>query len=156
MWSMPLMRPFAIDGAAPSTTTKKIAPSSSLNSRIASGNQATEGIVCNPVIIEPIADRSTRLRATSAPMIVPITRANANPRNPRDSVVAAASMLVPKFSTNESHTRRGPGRTYSGFHPLHTTSCQKSNASVTARNLGHAADQIRAPRVGRVGNAVSR
>ncbi len=33
-------------------------------------------------------------------------------------------MLVLKFATNESHTARGPGRTYSGFQPLHTTSCQ--------------------------------
>jgi hypothetical protein len=83
MWSIPLMSPLAIDGAAPSTTTKKIAPSSSLNSRIASGNHATEGMVCSPVIIEPMADRSTRFRATSAPMIVPMTSANAKPRKPR-------------------------------------------------------------------------
>ena len=156
MWSMPLMSPLAIDGAAPSTTTKKIAPSPSLNSRIASGNHATDGIVCSPVISEPIADRSTRLRATSAPTIVPITSANAKPLNPRWSVVHAASMLVLKFATNESHTARGPGSTYSGFQPLHTTSCQTISTMATASSFGHAAAQMRAAGLRRGGSAVSR
>ncbi len=156
MWSMPLMSPLAIDGAAPSTTTKKIAPSPNLNSRIASGNHATDGMVCSPVISEPTADRSTRLRATRAPTIVPITRANAKPLNPRCSVVHAASMFVLKFSTNESHTLRGPGSTYSGFQPLHTTSCQTISASATASSFGHAAAQTRAARLGRGGSTVSR
>src|SRR5215218_1479880 len=155
MWSMPLMSPLAIDGAAPSTTTKKIAPSPSLNSRIASGNHATDGIVWSPVIREPTADRSTRLRATRAPTIVPITRAKAKPLNPRCSVVHAASMFVLKFSTNESHTLRGPGRTYSGFQPLHTTSCQTTSTSATASSFGHAAAQMRAARLGPGGSTVS-
>ena len=43
-----VIRPLAIDGAAPRTTTKRIAASVSLNSRIASGNQAIDGIVCRP------------------------------------------------------------------------------------------------------------
>ena len=59
---MPAMIPLAIDGAAPSTTTKRIACSLELNSRMASGNHAIDGIVCRPVIIEPIAVRSTRDR----------------------------------------------------------------------------------------------
>ena len=58
MWSTPEMRPLATDGAAPSTTTKVIADSLSLNSTMASGNQAMEGIVCRPVIIEPMAERN--------------------------------------------------------------------------------------------------
>ena len=49
------MMPFAIDGAAPRTTTNRIALSLSWNSTIASGTHATDGIVCRPVIIEPIA-----------------------------------------------------------------------------------------------------
>ena len=105
---------------------------------------------------EPIADRSTRLRAASAPTIVPITSANAKPLNPRWSVVHAASMFVLKFSTNESHTLRGPGSTYSGFQPLHTTSCQTISASATASSFGHAAAQARAARRGRGGSTVSR
>ena len=58
------MTPLAIDGAAPRITTNRIALSSA-KSRIASGNQAIDGIVCRPVIIEPMPARSTRLRATS-------------------------------------------------------------------------------------------
>ena len=59
MLSMPLIRPLAIDGAAPSTTTKMIALSLRPKSRIAAGNHATDGMVCSPVIIDPIAARST-------------------------------------------------------------------------------------------------
>jgi hypothetical protein len=96
------------------------------------------------------------LRATSAPTIVPITSAKANPLNPRCSVVHAASMFVLKFSTNESHTLRGPGSTYSGFQPLHTTSCHTTSTSTIASSFGHAAAQTRAVRLGPEGRAVSR
>ena len=50
------MRPLAIDGAAPSTTTNMIARSESWNSRMASGNQAIDGMVWRPVMSEPTAD----------------------------------------------------------------------------------------------------
>ena len=73
MLSTPVISPLAIDGAAPITITKKIAPSLSLNSSNASGYHATDGMVCSPVIIEPIAARSTGMRATAAPMATPIT-----------------------------------------------------------------------------------
>ena len=69
--------PFAIDGAAPSTTTKRMADSSSPKSRMASGNQAIEGMVCSPVINEPTAVRSSLKRATSTPMTTPMTTARA-------------------------------------------------------------------------------
>ena len=75
MLSTPLMSPLAIDGAAPITTTKKMAPSLSLKRRSASGNQATDGMVCKPVIMDPIAARSTGMRATAAPMATPMTSA---------------------------------------------------------------------------------
>ncbi len=55
---MPVISPLAIAGAAPRMTTKRIAPSSSWNSAMASGNQAIDGIVWMPVIIEPIARRT--------------------------------------------------------------------------------------------------
>ena len=77
MWSTPAMRPLAMAGAAPSTTTKMMAASLSLNSRMASGNQAIDGIVCRPVIIEPTAARRSWLRATSAPSTTPMTSAMA-------------------------------------------------------------------------------
>ena len=68
------MRPLAIDGAAPSTTTNVIAPSVSLKSRMASGNQAIDGIVCRPVIIEPTAERAIFDDTTMAPMTPPMTQ----------------------------------------------------------------------------------
>ena len=79
MWSTPVIRPLAIDGAAPSTTTNVIACSESLNRRIASGNQAIEGIVWSPVISEPTAERTTFDDATRAPRTMPITSAAAKP-----------------------------------------------------------------------------
>ncbi len=72
MLSTPLMSPLAIDGAAPITTTKKIAPSLSLKMMIASGYHATDGMVCSPVIIDPIAARRIGIRATAAPSITPM------------------------------------------------------------------------------------
>ena len=77
MWSTPLIRPFATDGAAPSTTTNMIAASDSPNRRIANGNQAIEGIVCSPVINDATAVRSTFQRTMARPMSVPIARARA-------------------------------------------------------------------------------
>ena len=40
---------------------------------IASGTHATDGIVCSPVIIEPIAARSTSTRATAMPTTPPMS-----------------------------------------------------------------------------------
>ena len=68
MWSTPWIRPLAIDGAAPSTMTNVIASSVSLNSRMASGNQAIEGMVWRPMISEPTPDRRMANRDTSAPI----------------------------------------------------------------------------------------
>ena len=61
------MTPLAIDGAAPMTMTNRIALSVSWNSRIASGNQAIDGMVCRPVISEPIAARRSLERDTATP-----------------------------------------------------------------------------------------
>ena len=60
-------------GAAPRTMTKRIAPSERLNSAIAKGNQAMDGIVWMPVIIEPIAVRTIFELDTKAPTATPIT-----------------------------------------------------------------------------------
>ena len=75
MLSIPLISPLAIDGAAPMTTMNRIVASDSWKIPIASGIQATDGIVINPVISDPKPDRSTRLLATIAPTAVPITSA---------------------------------------------------------------------------------
>ncbi len=61
MLSTPAMKPLATEGAAPITITKRIALSCRPKSTMAAGNQAIDGIVMRPVIIEPTAERSTRL-----------------------------------------------------------------------------------------------
>ena len=76
-WSTPWIRPLAIDGAAPSTITNMIAASLSLKSRMASGNQATEGMVWSPVISDPTAARRTRDLDTARPMATPMISASA-------------------------------------------------------------------------------
>ena len=75
MLSLPAMRPLAMDGAAPMTTTNMIACSESWNSRIARGNQAIDGMVWMPVMRDPKATRSTLIRATRLPITTPMTRA---------------------------------------------------------------------------------
>ena len=55
---------------------------------MASGTQATEGIVCSPVIIEPIAARSTFERATAMPTTPPMIVARMNPSAPRFKVTS--------------------------------------------------------------------
>jgi hypothetical protein len=65
------MRPLAMAGAAPRTTTKRIAVSERPKSRIVSGNHAIVGIVWRPVSSEPTAARTTRLRETTRPMTRP-------------------------------------------------------------------------------------
>ena len=42
---------------------------------IANGNQAIDGMVCSPVMIEPTAARSGLIRDTSAPTSEPMTSA---------------------------------------------------------------------------------
>ncbi len=68
---------------------------------MASGNQAIDGIVCRPVISEPIADRSTRDRDTASPRAVPITIATAKPTIARLMVVLRA---LQNFGSTSSPT----------------------------------------------------
>ena len=88
---MPSMMPFAIEGAAPSTTTNMMTPWPWWNRMIASGTHATDGIVCKPVIIEPIAARSSLTRATAMPTAPPMSIATRKPNAPRFSVTTLAS-----------------------------------------------------------------
>ena len=99
---MPSSRPLATDGAAPSTITNRIAaspldvsPPPAWKITIASGVHATDGIVCRPVIIEPIARRTTLNRAVTTPTAVPMTAATTKPFTPRNSVVNVALESVP-------------------------------------------------------------
>ena len=144
---MPLIRPLAIDGAAPSTTTNRIAPSVSWNSRIASGNHAIDGIVCRPVIIEPIAGAQDADPRDD--------RADDRADDDREGEALTArvawwcrspSTIVVEVARTACRTRRSAaGRTYSGFQPDHTTSCQRQKKMATASELGPvAAHDLRA------------
>src|SRR5205085_2156471 len=61
-WSTPVITPLAMAGAAPITTTNMIDPSVPRKRRMASGNQAIDGMVWMPVISEPMAARRARKR----------------------------------------------------------------------------------------------
>src|SRR3954452_19736579 len=141
MWSTPWMSPLATDGAAPRITTNMIACSLSLNSRIASGNHAIDGMVCRPVMSDPMAARRMANRATSAPTTTPITIASAKPTTPRRSVIAIAfqSATVRTSSHSRASTSTGLGRTKTDFQPVQTTSCQKARTMTTASTFGQVA-----------------
>ena len=85
MWSMPCNNPLATAGAAPRTTTKKIAASVCLNNTIAIGVHATDGIVCKPVTNEPNAARTTlkTRRGQNRPRSPPTPKT----RNPTDTAL---------------------------------------------------------------------
>ena len=72
-----MISPLAIDGAAPSTMTNKIADTLLPNRMIANGNQAIDGMVCRPLMIEPTAARSGGILETTAPIAVPMISASA-------------------------------------------------------------------------------
>src|SRR5215212_5371999 len=145
MWSMPWISPFAMDGAAPSTTTNVIASSLILNSRSERGNQAIEGIVCNPVISEPMAARRTANRETAIPMRPPMRIAKPNPQIPRRRVVPRAIQMFPERTSSQSvrNTCSGPGSTCAGFQPDHTTVCQRARKMTIAMSFGQVAAQSR-------------
>src|SRR5688500_2723293 len=145
---MPLIRPFATDGAAPMMTTNMMALSLIWNSRMASGNHMIDGIVCRPVISEPMAARSGAKRETAAPMIVPISTASAKPVTARIMVSWTPSQKSPVVISvpRSPKTVAGPGSTYSGFHCAQTTACQARMTIATASSLGQALRQIRPPR----------
>src|SRR4051794_31409730 len=144
---MPLIRPFATDGAAPMTTTNRIALSLIWKSRMASGNHMIDGIVCRPVISEPTAARSGANRETAAPTTVPISAARAKPVSARVRVSRTPSQKSPVVITSfrSLTTVCGPGSTYSGFQPDQTTICHSNSTITTASSFGQVFRQIRLP-----------
>ena len=119
-----------------------------LNSRMASGNQAIDGMVWSPVISEPIAARRTGERATSQRRsTTPMTSARAKPVRARRMVSPIASRTSCRRASPRRAARRpwpATGRTYSGRQPLHTTTCQTPRTMAIASSFGHVAAQIAA------------
>ena len=148
MWSTPAIRPLAIDGAAPEHDHEQIAASFSPKSRIASGNQAIDGMVCRPVISDADGGAQHLRRATTAsPSSAPMTSASAKPMKARRSVVADGLPAARRLARCRRQSRRAPpagpaGRSRAASRD-HTTSCQTSRAMPMAASLGQAADQIR-------------
>src|SRR5947209_12597419 len=145
---MPSMMPLAIDGAAPRTTTNKIAFWLRLKSTSASGYHATDGIVWSPVIMDPTPARRTRERATAMPRTPPITIASAKPTAARRRVTQAELLRSVRSCASWLTTVNGDGTMYSGFQPVHTTTCQAPKNSPTASSFGQAAAQSDAARPG--------
>ena len=83
------------------------------NQMIAAGTQATEGRLCSPLTIGPIAARSHRLPHIASPSRLPITSDMAKPTAPRLRLVQIASAALPSWtvSQNVSATSAGDGST---------------------------------------------
>src|SRR5215831_5855383 len=133
-----------MDGAAASTITKPIAGVVIPNRMIANGNQASDGIVCRPVISEPTAARSGRILDTSAPKTVPITSAIAKPRTARWRVVSTACQNSPVRACAHRllSVTPGPGKT-SFFQPDRWISSQTTQTRARAATFGHSPLQAR-------------
>src|SRR3954468_3170375 len=96
-----------------------MAASVSPNQMIAAGTQATEGRLCSPLTIGPIAARSHRLHHIASPRAVPMTSDSPNPTAPRLRLVQIASNARPSctVSQNVEATSLGEGSAYDGFPP---------------------------------------
>src|SRR5689334_7761919 len=95
------------------------------NHRIAAGTHATDGRLCRPDRIGPIAARTGRTLATSSPSGVAITSAIANPMNARLIDVHRIDHTRPSstVAANSSHTEIGEGTLYSLVMAEAQTSC---------------------------------
>ena len=130
----------AMDGAAPSTTTDRIARSLSWKSRMASGNQVTEGTVCRPESNGPTAARRSLKRPSSSPSAPPTAMEMPRPMAARPSVTWHACHTSPSSRDlpRRWSTGAGPGRSQSGQISSQTTkdhtapkaSTESSGASV--------------------------
>src|SRR6478735_9599593 len=87
------------------------------NQMIAAGTQATEGRLCSPLTIGPIAARSQRLHHIASPSRVPMTSDIANPTAPRLRLVQIASAARPSCTVVQkvAATSAGEGRAYGGL-----------------------------------------
>ena len=88
-----------------------MAASVSPNQMIAAGTQATDGRLCSPLTIGPIALRSHVLHHIASPSSVPMTSDMANPTAPRLRLVQTASAARPSWTVTQkvSATSAGDG-----------------------------------------------
>src|ERR1700712_4556774 len=107
------------------------------NQMIAAGTQATEGRLCSPLTIGPIAARSHRLHHIASPSSVPMTSDIAKPIAPRLRLVPAASAALPSctVSQNLPATSAGPGSAYDGLRCATYASCQ-TPTSTARKTIG--------------------
>src|SRR6476646_7271998 len=86
---------------------------------IAAGTQATDGRLCSPLTIGPIAARSQRLHHMASPSRVPITTDNENPTAARERLVHTAPHALPSCTVcqNVAATSAGDGSAYGGLTP---------------------------------------
>src|SRR3954467_8733827 len=89
----------------------------SWNQMIAAGTHATEGRLCSPLTIGPIAARSHRLHHMASPSSVPKTTDSAKPSPPRLRLVQIASVARPSTTAFQKTwpTLAGEGSAYDGF-----------------------------------------
>src|SRR4051795_9982879 len=89
----------------------------SWNQMIAAGTQATDGRLCRPLTIGPMAARSHRLHHMASPSRLPRTSDIAKPTAPRLRLVQTASAARPSCTVfqNVSATSAGDGSAYDGL-----------------------------------------
>src|SRR6185312_3099398 len=105
---------------------------------MAAGTQATDGRLCRPDRIDPIAARTGRTLATSSPSGVAMTSAIANPTNARLIDVHRIDHTRPSstVAVNSSHTEIGAGTLYSLVIAEAQMSCQTAMNRTSATSGG--------------------
>src|SRR5829696_4816274 len=138
IWSMPATRPLAMDGTEPSSTTVYMAQSVRPNQSTAAGTQATDGRLCSPDSMGPMAERTTGTLATTRPSGVAMMTAAANPRTARCTDVhriAVASPSSPRPQMTRQ-TSSGAGSLYPGQIADAHSACQMPIARASAASGG--------------------
>src|SRR6478609_1622208 len=106
---MPLIRPLATDGTAPSRITAYIAELVMPSQMIAAGTQATEGSDCRPDRTGPSAARTGLIRATIRPIGVPMATESTKPDRPRQTLVQMIENSVPAYQSSVSEFQTSAG-----------------------------------------------
>src|SRR3712207_1200574 len=120
------------------------------NQMMAAGTQATDGRLCSPLTIGPIAARSHRLHHMASPSSVPTTSDSANPSPPRLRLVQIAFAARPSVtaSQNTSPTCAGEGSAYGGLISETYASCQTPTSAARKTSGGRRPRTSRLPRPG--------